>query len=91
MSESSETISTEFFYHRIARELKEAEGQKDIGIIEEILAKFQTVLHSNHFLLILLKRHIIALGCEKLSEFELDQLQKFQSLCEEVTEQVGFQ
>ncbi|TRY75019.1 hypothetical protein TCAL_07034 [Tigriopus californicus] len=68
----------------IAKELKEAESHKDIAVIEEILQKFETVLHPNHFLLILLKRHIIALGCDKISELELEQLEKIQTFCEEV-------
>lgn len=68
----------------IAKELQEVEDQNDLDKFQTLYEQYKHILHKNHYLLLLLKRHIIILSSSQFINLTIDELKKIQHLCEEV-------
>uniref|UniRef100_A0A0K2U0Z5 SET domain-containing protein n=1 Tax=Lepeophtheirus salmonis TaxID=72036 RepID=A0A0K2U0Z5_LEPSM len=78
-SKSSEEILS--FEHKVTLEMKENITKNDLESFYKLLNKYSANLHATHYLMILLKRHIITIYGEST---EQEDLEKKIDLCEEV-------
>ena len=62
-------------------------GRRAAGLPEfrSLYESFLPILHKNHYLLLLLKRHIIVLSSESFREMGIPQLKEIKEMCEEVS------
>jgi hypothetical protein len=72
------------FRRSIARELQKVEDQKDLTKFEALYEQYKTILHCHHYLLLLLKRHIIVLSSPSFGQMSVEELRKMKQLCHEV-------
>jgi len=78
---SSEMVSE--IENKIATELQEIKNG-DINKFEEFLEKSSLKLHPKHYLILMIKRHLVGLYSPKFNELENFQLEKIAKFCEEI-------
>jgi hypothetical protein len=60
------------------------EKKTQLDRFREMYDQFKVFLHRNHYLLLLLKRHIIVLNSDDLATQEMEQVEDIKKMCEEV-------
>ena len=72
----------------IARELQSLAGNDKSGQLarfRQLYGEFRVFLHRNHYLLMLLKRHIIVLSSHDIAKYDQEQVTEIKKMCEEVS------
>ena len=75
-------------FHSIARELQSLAGNDKSGQLarfRQLYGEFRVFLHRNHYLLMLLKRHIIVLSSHDIAKYDQEQVAEIKKMCEEVS------
>ncbi len=71
---------------RLAKEIQQVSSSKDLAAFRRLLAEHRCLLHQNHYLLMLLKRHIVILiAAGALADLTLAELREVKNMCEEVS------
>ena len=68
----------------IAKELQKVEDQNDLEKFKKLFEQYRQILHPNHYLIILLKRHIIGLTAPNFVKLDIPELTDIQQMCDEV-------
>ena len=74
--------------YSIARDLQslaERDKSGQLARFRELYGQFNVFLHRNHYLLMLLKRHIIVLSSHDIAKCDADQVTEIKKMCEEVS------
>lgn len=68
-------VSKEKICFSIAKELQSLAGdRRNLSKFRELYSEFRKVLHANHYLLLLLKRHIVVLSSGDFQDMDMEQL-----------------
>ena len=73
----------------IARELQslaERDKSGQLARFRQLYGQFRVFLHRNHYLLMLLKRHIVVLGSHDIAKCDAGQVAEIKKMCEEVSQ-----
>ena len=71
--------------HRVANEMRGIDDQENASKFQELLAKYSSLLHPQHYLMILLKRHLLVLLSSRFTELEMEELLGAKKLCDDVS------
>ena len=77
-----------FFAVSLAGELQRVSDRGDVSSFRSLLSEHLLLLHPNHYLLLLLKRHIVVLTSDQFRDMTVNELQEIKAMCEEVQETV---
>jgi len=82
IAEELKSVEQIYQYHMEKDNFEEA--QKCTRKVEKILQKSSQILHPNHYLLILVKRHLASESCSRLHQMDTDELKKTRDMCKQV-------
>ena len=71
--------------------MQNVDDQNDLDRFQSLYERHSSILHKNHYLLLLLKRHIIVLSSPHVAKMSLEELDKLQQLSEEVGDHMEFE
>jgi len=71
--------------NKVARAVKDLDNQS-LAQFEEFLAQYEDDFHPNHYLMILLKRHLLGLYSGVLDKLDIPDLERVKSYCEQVNQ-----
>ena len=70
--------------------MRDIEDQEDALKFQNLLLKYSSVMHTQHYLIILLKRHLLVLLSDKFIDLEMEELLGAKKLCDDVSDKVFY-